>query len=195
MPERREAHQPADDPTAENVRLIARMERRLARQRTWSERVSDRITAAAGTLLFVAAHAAAIVTWALWNAFASASLRFDPYPYGLLTFIVSLEGVLIATFVLITQNRMAAQNDHRDRLNLELDMLAEQEMTLVLRMLARVSERVGVPLDAHDAAQMASYTRTTDVDALAQRLEAELPGAAGSIPTERRADDSAARTD
>ena len=47
---------------------------------------------------------------------ASPGLRFDPYPYGLLTFIVSLEGVLIATFVLITQNRMAAQSDQRDHL-------------------------------------------------------------------------------
>src|SRR5690606_8841971 len=115
----------------------AAMERRLARQRTWSERVSDRITAVAGSLTFVAAHAAAIAFWAVWNATAPQALRFDPYPYGLLTFIVSLEGVLIATFVLITQNRMAVQNDHRDRLNLEVDMLAEQEMTLVLRMLAR----------------------------------------------------------
>ena len=156
----------------------------MARQRTWSERVSDRITGVAGTLMFVAAHAAGLLAWVLWNALAPQTLRFDPYPYGLLTFIVSLEGVLIATFVLITQNRMAAQNDQRDRLNLEVDMLAEQEMTLVLRMLAHISDRVGAPLDAHDRAEMASYIRRTDVDALAQRLEAELPSSPRSVAGE-----------
>ena len=193
MTERREPPPPASDPTADNVRLVAEMERRLARQRTWSERVSDRITAVAGSLLFVAAHVVAITCWAVWNATAPQALRFDPYPYGLITFIVSLEGVLIATFVLITQNRMAVQNDHRDRLNLEVDMLAEQEMTLVLRMLARIAERVGVPLEDHDAAQMASFVRPTDVDALAQRLEAELPPAAGGVPAETPADDRPSR--
>jgi Protein of unknown function (DUF1003) len=70
---------------------------------------------------------------AAWNALASPALRFDPYPYGLLTFIVSLEGVLIATFVLTKQNRMAAQSDQRDHLNLQVDLLAEQELTVILR--------------------------------------------------------------
>jgi hypothetical protein len=67
------------------------------------------------------------------EALAPPPFRFDPYPYGLLTFIVSLEGVLIATFVVIKQNRMAVQSDQRDHLNLQVDLLAEQEMTAVLR--------------------------------------------------------------
>ena len=45
-------------------------------------------------------HVTVFAAWAVWNATAPEHLRFDPYPYGLLTFIVSLEGVLIATFVL-----------------------------------------------------------------------------------------------
>src|SRR5688500_3670809 len=170
------------DPTTDNIRIVAELERRLARQRTWSERVSDRITAVAGSLSFVIAHILAIGGWAIWNSAAPAGLRFDPYPYGLLTFIVSLEGVLIATFVLITQNRMSAQADHRDRLNLEVDLLAEQEMTLMLKMLRRISDRLEIPTPAGEAAQMESYGRKTDVDAIARRLEEELPAVGGEEP-------------
>ena len=170
------------DPTTENIRIVAELERRLARQRTWSERVSDRITAVAGSLAFVIAHILAIGGWAIWNSAAPAGVRFDPYPYGLLTFIVSLEGVLIATFVLITQNRMTAQADHRDRLNLEVDLLAEQEMTLMLKMLRRISDRLEIPTPAGEDAQMESYGRKTDVDAIARRLEEELPAVRGEEP-------------
>ena len=172
------------DPTTDNIRIVAELERRLARQRTWSERVSDRITAVAGSLSFVIAHLLAIGGWAVWNATAPADLRFDPYPYGLLTFIVSLEGVLIATFVLITQNRMSAQADHRDRLNLEVDLLAEQEMTLMLKMLRRISDRLEIPTPDGEAAQMESYGRKTDVDAIARRLEEELPAVRDEEPKE-----------
>jgi len=90
------------------------LERKALTATHWSERISDAISAFAGSLWFVLAHVAMFTAWALWNALASPELRFDPYPYGLLTFIVSLEDVLIATFVLIKQNRMAAQSDQRD---------------------------------------------------------------------------------
>jgi uncharacterized membrane protein len=65
----------------------------------------------------------------------------------LLTFIVSLEGVLIATFVLITRNRMAKQSDRRDHLNLQIDLLAEQKMTMMLRILRRISERLDIDIE------------------------------------------------
>ena len=104
--------------------------------------------------------------WAGWNALAADELRFDPYPYGLLTFIVSLEGVLIATFVLIKQNRMASQNDQRDHLNLQVDLLAEQEMTVALRMLRRIAHRVGVELNDADDARTEQLAEQTNVYAV-----------------------------
>ncbi len=169
MPEER------NNPTVENIRAIVELEQRLARQKTTSERISDGISRFAGSLVFVLVHVVAFAAWAVWNALAPEDWRFDPYPYGLLTFIVSLEGVLIATFVLITQNRMSAQADHRDRLNLEVDLLAEQEMTLMLKMLRRISDRLEIVTPESEAAQIESYGTMTDVDAIARRLEEELP--------------------
>ena len=74
----------------------------------------------------------------IWNSFAPSPWRFDPYPYGLLTMFVSMEGVILAVFVLITQNRMSQQSDRRDHLDLQIDLLAEQEMTMVLRILSKI---------------------------------------------------------
>ena len=71
--------------------------------------MGQRISDFAGSLAFIGLHILWFVCWALWNAWARAPWRFDPYPHGLLTFIVSLEGVLIATFVLIAQNRMTSK--------------------------------------------------------------------------------------
>src|SRR4051812_20689813 len=166
-------------PAANNIRAIVDLERKALAASNWSARVSDAISRFAGSLWFVLCHLTAFAAWALWNAVAPNHLRFDPYPYGLLTFMVSLEGVLIATFVLIAQNRMAVQSDRRDHLNLQVDLLAEQEMTVMLRMLRRIAERLEIPPESEEQARAEKLGEETNVYDLMQRLEQELPGSRG----------------
>jgi uncharacterized membrane protein len=165
------------NPASHNIRAIIELERKALAASSWSARVSDAISRFAGSLWFVLCHLAAFTFWAGWNALAPRALRFDPYPYGLLTFIVSLEGVLIATFVLITQNRMALQSDRRDHLNLQVDLLAEQEMTLVLRMLRRISERLEIHPETAEQERAQKLGEETNVYELMQALENEMPDA------------------
>jgi uncharacterized membrane protein len=172
-----EQHDQPAHPAAENIRAIIDLERQALASSSWAARVSDAISRFAGSLWFVLFHLTVFVAWATWNAAAPQRLRFDPYPYGLLTFIVSLEGVLIATFVLITQNRMAAQSDRRDHLNLQVDLLAEQEMTLVLRMLRRISERLNIEPESADEERAQKLGEETNVYEIMQTLERELPDA------------------
>ena len=140
-----------DNPTARNVEEIARLESENTRELRRSERISIAVTNAAGTPLCALLHVLMLLTWTLWNLVGPPSLSFDPYPFGLLTMIVSMEGVVLAIFVLITQNRMSEQTDRRDHLNLQVNLLAEQEMTMVLRMLDRIAHRLGA--NAEDAEQ------------------------------------------
>ena len=171
--------QPAADspvnPAADNIRTIVELEHSSVRDKTRSERISDRISAFVGSLTFVAVQVLFLAAWMGWNAAAPQAQRFDPYPYGLLTFIVSLEGVLIATFVLIAQNRMAQQSDRRDHLNLQVDLLAEQEMTLMLRMLRRISDHLGVGPETQEAARAEKLAEETNVYELMETLKRELP--------------------
>ena len=71
--------------------------------------IGEAITAFAGTLAFVIVRLIAFAAWAAWNNWKPQSWRFDPYPYGLLTFIVSLEGVLVGHIRVDFTDRMTWQ--------------------------------------------------------------------------------------
>src|SRR5215213_9036181 len=151
------------DPTTENIKAIVEVERQAMGRASFGERMGQAISDVVGTMTFVTLHAAVMIAWIGWNALAPSSLRFDPYPFGLLTFIVSLEGVLIACFVLIAQNRMSRQSDQRDHLNLQVSLLAEQEMTLMLKLIRQISERLAVAPDTADEARATKLSEETNV--------------------------------
>src|SRR5688500_11015075 len=98
---------------ARNVAEIAKLEETSGGRLSFSERVSLAITRTVGSFGFALSHAVALALWCAWNVIGPESRRFDPYPFGLLTMIVSMEGVFLAIFVLIAQNRMSAQSDQR----------------------------------------------------------------------------------
>ncbi|OHV22948.1 hypothetical protein BBK14_24675 [Parafrankia soli] len=97
-----------------------------ARARTSQDRVSDATTAFAGSLPFVYLHAAWFTIWILLDkgVFGDAAV-FDPYPFGLLTMIVSLEAIFLSTFVMISQNRQAAREDIRAEVDFETNLRSE----------------------------------------------------------------------
>ena len=167
------------DPTTENIKAIVEVERQAMRRASFGERMGQAISDAVGTMTFVTLHAVVMIAWIGWNALAPSSLRFDPYPFGLLTFIVSLEGVLIATFVLIAQNRMSRQSDERDHLSLQISMLAEQELTLILKLLRRISERLGMPPQSEEEVRAAKLSEETNVFELVRTLRERLPEVEG----------------
>src|SRR3954465_12272196 len=91
----------------ENIETVIRLEEEEARRRTFGERISDAVAGFVGTILFVGVHVAVFLVWVMINTGLLPVPRFDPYPFAFLTMFVSLEGVLLSTFVLIKQNRMS----------------------------------------------------------------------------------------
>jgi uncharacterized membrane protein len=90
------------------------------------DRVADQITTFAGSLTFVYIHTAWFAVWILVNAgLLGAGLTFDKFPYGLLTMIVSLEAIFLATFVMVSQNRQALRADIRADLDFENNLRSE----------------------------------------------------------------------
>ena len=162
-------------PAVDNIRAIVDLQRQAAREARRSERISDAITAFAGSLAFVLIHVLMFATWAAWNSWSPASWRFDPYPFGLMTLLVSLEAVLVSTFVLIAQNRMRRQSEQRDHLDLQINLLAEQEMTLVLRLLRQIAERLEIPPESDDAEKAQELAEQTNVYDLMHTIKKEIP--------------------
>ena len=123
----------------ENIRLIARMEEKY---------LADVIGSFSGSMSFVIFHVLFYTLWILINLRILTFIpAFDPFPFLLLSMIVSLEAIFLSTFVLMKQNRMSKRADSRAHLDLQINLLAEKEMTMVLQML-RLPEWFGQPLPA-----------------------------------------------
>src|SRR3954451_11236561 len=158
----------------DNIQAITALEEQQERGRTLSDRIADAIASFAGTVIFVLLH---LVWFGLWAAINLGLLHvapaFDPYPFQLLCMIVSLEGVLLSTFVLIKQNRMSALADERSHLDLQVSLLAEQEVTKVIQMLQRISTHLGLEAKVMDE-EARELGETTAVGNLAHRLRERL---------------------
>jgi uncharacterized membrane protein len=167
--------EPGDNtsPASRNIQTIAGLDQAALHEQSTSDRISAAISRFVGSLAFVAAHIIWFAGWALWNVGLIPGLEpFDPYPFGLLTMLVSMEAVLVGTFVLITQNWMNRIAERRAHLDLQVNILAEQEMTLVLRMLRAISKKVGA--EAEPQEKVEQYERL-NVHELASALDEHLP--------------------
>ena len=118
-----------------NIRTIVQLRLQAARARSVQDRIADAITDFSGSTAFVYLHIAWFGVWILLNTGRLGVRPFDPFPYGLLTMVVSLEAIFLATFVLISQNRLSEEAEHRADLALHIGLLTEHELTRVLQML------------------------------------------------------------
>ena len=165
----------AANPTQYNIDAIAKLEHEALHRRTATERVSDAIAKLVGNVGFLLAQLLLIFGWSLVNLHMIPGVRaFDPFPFGVLALVVSFESVFLTIFVLISQSRMARQSERRSHLDLQVGMLAEQELTTILQMLQKLCQHVGVNVDSSKQ-EVQSFSKSTDVHKLASELEDKLP--------------------
>ncbi len=155
--------------------MIAELERHSEEHRGLVDHIADIIANFSGTMTFVFLHVLWFAIWFLINTgVLPIAPRFDPYPFILLAMIVSVEGVLLSTFVLMKQNRMQYKSDARDHLNLQIDLLAEKEVTKTLQLLRAICRRLDIPETEYDL-ELDEMTSVTSVDLLATQIRATLP--------------------
>jgi len=152
----------------QNIETIAKLEDEFNRRRTRADRFADAIGDFTGSMMFVVIHALLIGSWIALNLRAVPAIRpFDPFPFLLLGSTVSIEAIFLSTFVLIKQSRMSRRADDRARLDLQINLLSEREMTLVLQMLHALSARMGVQEHNEEIKELAEHT---SVEAVANEL-------------------------
>ncbi|MEV7864325.1 DUF1003 domain-containing protein [Streptomyces hirsutus] len=138
----------------------------FARMRRSQDRIADAITAFAGTMQFVYLHAAWFAVWILCNlGLVGHWAVWDPYPFGLLTMIVSLEAIFLSTFVMVSQNRQAARENVRADLDFETNLRSEVWSTHIGRALGVDSdevERQVQQLIAENRAQMNGAAQSSE---------------------------------
>jgi uncharacterized membrane protein len=157
--------------------MIAELERQALHQRSVADRFSDALTRATGSSGFAIIHVLVFGAWLLTNTgFVTHVSPFDPYPFSFLTLVVSLEAIFLSVFVLMSQNRMTRQADKRAHLDLQIDLLAEQELTLILYLLRGLCEKQGVPMHGL-MERLHQLLKDTDVHKVMADLDAGLPDA------------------
>jgi uncharacterized membrane protein len=164
------SRKPADAPPAsviDNIETVANLEARSQEARSPQDKIADAIAGFVGTIWFVALHLVIFGAWALWNTGALGLAPFDPYPFVFLCLLVSLEAVIMSTFVLIKQNRMGVRADQRAHLDLQIGLLSEREITKALQTLDAIATRLGVEIDA-ESRELQAHTA---LDRLAREVE------------------------
>jgi uncharacterized membrane protein len=139
------------DVVERNIGTILKMRMVEEDQKTLQDRIADVITTFSGDMKFVYLHALLFGAWMVVNTGKVGIHPWDPYPYNLLTMAVSLEAIFLSTFVLVSQNRMGAAADKRADLDLQINLLAEHEITRLLRMTAAIGAHLGIDLSDHES--------------------------------------------
>lgn len=142
-------------------------------RRTLGDKMADFMTNKFGTVLFLSLNAAWFALWILLNTEIIPGLpAFDPYPFGLLTMIVSLEAIFLAIIVLISQNRAAKTAELREEIDLQINVRAEAEITKILIILDRIHDHLGLP--SEDDAELIEMKHKTNLDQIEKELAQEM---------------------
>jgi uncharacterized membrane protein len=161
------------EPSDRGIRDIAQLERNYQQTRSFVDRMATSITRKAGSGAALVIHVVWFLLWIAANLGLFDLQPFDPYPFSLLTTIVSLEAIFLTLFVLIAQNRMSHEADRRAELDLQVNLLAEREDTMILRILHDISLHLGLKGTA--TKDLAELLKETRVDELSHKLDSALP--------------------
>lgn len=155
-----------------NIRTLIRLRAKAANKRNLQDRIADVITSFSGHIVFVYVHLVWFGAWIILNTGKLGVHPFDPFPYGLLTMVVSLEAIFLSTFVLISQNQLSQESEYRANLNLQIALLTEHEVTRVLQMLDAIQDKMGIENDEDsELADLEMETKPEDVLVEIERLQ------------------------
>jgi uncharacterized membrane protein len=164
--------EPTLQPTAKkNVETIAQVEQQLLRQQSRMERIGEAVARFFGSLYFIIAHVLFIAGWVILNTGAISGVSpFDPYPFAFLSSVVSVEFILLTTFVLMNQKHQIRRTEQWAHLHLQLSMLTEQEVTKNMQMLHLICQHLRLEQPAHHHQEVKELTRATPVTALVDEI-------------------------
>jgi uncharacterized membrane protein len=157
-----------------------------ASNRSKMEVMADRMIGFASSTPFLVIHAIAFVVWIYWNLPFSGLPKFDPYPYSMLTTIVSLEAIFLAIFVLMTQSRESRIGELREELTLQVNLRMEEEITKTLHLVAGLYARLNLVLA--DDPELKAMLEPLDPKRIEQDLSEQISASMPQFQFRKRKD-------
>ncbi len=154
--------------TQKNIDSILKLEKEDERKLSQFHRVSHTVGGFVWTAHFVTAQCVIVAVWLLLNVHLFNITPFDPYPFSLLSLVLTLEAVFLTSFVLISQNTMDRRSERRNHLDLQINLLAEEEAANILNILRAVANHLRV--DVPQEPEHEKLAKDTPVESIAQDL-------------------------
>jgi len=142
-------------------------------KRTWLEKLADFMTSVFGSITFLIINGTFFALWILINIDYIKGMRaFDPFPFNFLTTFVSLEAIILAIFVLVSQNRSSKIDDLREETNLQINFIIEREITKLMKMMDILLEKQGIDLSQDP--ELKKMLRPISEEEIEKKLEKEI---------------------
>jgi uncharacterized membrane protein len=174
-----DSSRPPTQTVARTIEEMVELEQREKIRMSVSDKLANLVTGFAGSMTFVWLN---VVWFAVWIGLNLTIVKFDPFPFGLLTMIVSLEAIGLAIFVLISENRQAEVADKRAKLDLQVNLIAEQEITKLIEMVARIEDHLGLAAGDPELKHMQRPTRVGEIVELMEAYEESVDKDASEGP-------------
>lgn len=140
-------------------------EAQAIKHRSFFTQISDDLTSSFGSSTFLFINIIFFTAWILLNTETIPGLpAFDPFPFGLLTMAVSLEAIVLAIVILVSQNRQSYISSVRDELHLQINLIAEEEITKTLKLLAEIRKKMGVSEKDPELEEMLERINTSYIE-------------------------------
>jgi uncharacterized membrane protein len=154
-----------------NIEAMRLQREREEAEASLGQRLADRITRFTGSLGFVTAHVLLVIAWVAINlGWVAAVPAFDK-SFVILATVASVEAIFLTTFVLISQNRVSAIADKRAALDLQINLLAEYEITQLVRLTRTLAAKLGVD-DGADS-RLEEIVREVEPEVVLEEIEAQ----------------------
>ncbi len=162
-----------DDFLITGKKLLQSFKSKEDKKRTSSEKLADWMTHQFGSITFLMLNLVWFFIWIVWNLGLLPNIvPFDPFPFGLLTMIVSLEAIFLAIVVLISQNRASRIDELREEIDLKVDVITEQELTKLLRLTVQQMLKNGFKLSGDK--ELNQMTKPMDLSKIEDSLEKDF---------------------
>ena len=157
-------------------RAFLALKAKHASERSFMGAVSDGLMDIASSTPFFVLHAIWFLIWIPWNVGFFGLHPFDPFPFGLLTMVVSLEAIFLSIFVLMSQKRESAIAELREELSLQVNLRMEEEVTKTLQLVAGLYTRLGHRV-AEDP-ELADMMQPLDIAGIEKELAMQIESSA-----------------
>jgi len=151
-----------------NVRALVELAAEQQKPKSFADRIAIAISHWAGSMTFVYFHALLYGTWAAADLGWLGFHNFDRDLIGLNT-AATVEAIFLATFVLIAQNRLTAQGEIRNNLDVQVGLLTESETTHILRLVVAMSKKMDIT-EANDP-EIAQLLRDVEPQEMIDQIE------------------------